>query len=313
MTLRAVFLGSPEFAVPSLDALVSDPEIDVPLVVTQPDRPSGRGKKVTPPPVKQPAQRHDIELYQPESLRDAAAVEVLRKAEPDLLVVVAYGEILRKSVLELAPHGALNVHPSLLPKYRGAAPIPATILNGDTRTGVSIIKLVRRMDAGPILAQREIDVEPEETSKTLSEKLAGLAAEFLPVVCKAWASGELEAREQDESRASYTREWSRADAEIDWSRPVDEIERLVRAAQPWPVAWTMYGDKPFRVHEASIKEGRTRAEPGTVNFLDGKVLVAAGDGGVLVLERVQPAGSRAMSGVDWWNGLHELDVVLGRR
>ena len=157
------------------------------------------------------------------------------RSQPDVLIVIAYGELLRRAVLELAPHGALNVHPSLLPRYRGAAPIPAAILAGDDVTGTSIIKLVRRLDAGPIVAQQQLDIMPDDTTATLGARLADQSAEMLPDVVQEWIAGRLIAREQDDALATYTREWTRADARIDWSTPAIQIERLIRAANPWPL------------------------------------------------------------------------------
>ena len=167
-----VFLGSPAFAVPSLISLAEHEKIDIPLVVTQPDRPAGRGRRLTPPPIKTAALERGIPVHQPASLRDEMSVEPIRAEEPDLLVVVAYGELLRRNVLELTPHGCLNVHPSLLPAYRGAAPIPAAILNGDTVTGVSIIRLIRKLDAGPIVAQQTVDITTTDSARTLAERLS---------------------------------------------------------------------------------------------------------------------------------------------
>jgi methionyl-tRNA formyltransferase len=296
-------LGSPAFAAPSLRALAADPELSLPLVITQPDRPAGRGRHLAAPPVKLAALELGLPVLQPTSMRDSAALEALRAAAPDLLVVVAYGELLRRAVLEAAPHGALNVHPSLLPRYRGAAPIPAAILHGDERTGVSIIKLVRRMDAGPIVAQQEHDITPTDTTASLAERLAQLAAELLPNVCKDWAVGALPAREQDESAASYTREWIKDDARIDWHAPADAIERLTRAAQPWPVAWTVADGERLQVlHAASSwTQLDAVAPPGSVRLAGGRVLVQTGTQ-PLELSVVQPAGKRPMAAADWWRG-----------
>ncbi|MCO5175591.1 MAG: methionyl-tRNA formyltransferase [Thermomicrobiales bacterium] len=188
--LRVVFLGSPEFAIPSLRALANHPDIEVALVVTQPDRPSGRGRRLTPPPVRMAADELGLVSMQPETLRDESAIELIRSVHPDVLVVVAYGEILRRAVLSLAPHGCLNVHPSLLPAYRGATPIPAAILHGDNETGVTIIKLIAALDAGPIVAQHAVSLDQTETSGELSDRLADLAAEVLPETMLAYASGD---------------------------------------------------------------------------------------------------------------------------
>jgi methionyl-tRNA formyltransferase len=309
--LKVVFLGSPAFAVPALVNLAAHDNIEVALVATQPDRPAGRGRTLSPPAVKTAALELRLPVYQPETLRDDAAVEPLRDAAPDLLIVVAYGELLRRSVLELTPHGCLNVHPSLLPRYRGSSPIPAAILNGDRTTGVSIMKLVRKLDAGPIVAQVEAEVRPDDTTGSLSERLAQIAALTLPQVALRYVAGELPPVEQDDALATITREWNTADAAIDWAQPAPAIERLVRAANPWPVAWTTDGETRLRVLASSLADdGSVTSEPpGTVTSRDGTVIVATAVGW-LRLDLVQPAGKRAMPAIDWWRGTRRATAVL---
>ncbi len=300
--LRVIFLGSPEIAVPSLAALARRPDIDVRLVVTQPDRPAGRGRRLTPPPVRVAAEKLGIDVIQPETLRDPDVLRRMQEAQPDLLVVVAYGEILRKAALELAPLGCLNVHPSLLPRYRGATPIQAAILNGDPTTGVSIIKLVRALDAGPLVAQCAIGVARDDTTGTLSARLAELAAEMLPAVALGYARGERVPVEQDHAAATYTSEWTTVDARIDWSRPAAEIERLVRAATPWPVAWTMLDDERLRITTADVVSSCDESgTPGDITVVAGDIVVQTGAGS-LRLGHVQPAGKRPMAAADWWRG-----------
>ena len=279
----------------------------MPLVVTQPDRPAGRGRRLTPPAVKMAALELEIPVYQPEALRQPAAATPLREAAPDLLVVVAYGEILRRNVLELAPHGALNVHPSLLPRYRGAAPVRAALLNGDIETGISIIRLVRKLDAGPVVRQEVVAIEPGEDAAALSERLALLAAEMLPQTCLDWISGTLEPLEQDESQVTMTREWTRADARIAWDSRAERIERLVRASQPWPVAWSNLDGEPFRIHAARVSDIEL---PAGLVRRSGKRVVAGCGEGALELVTVQPAGKRAMPAAGWWNGVRAEEVQL---
>jgi methionyl-tRNA formyltransferase len=309
--VRIAFLGSPEFAVPSLRALAESPQLDVSLVITQPDRPAGRGRRFAAPPVKLAAQALDLPVLQPQSMRATGALDALRAAPPDLLVVVAYGEFLRRAVLEAAPHGALNVHPSLLPRYRGAAPIPAAILHGDVQTGVSIIKLVRRMDAGPIVAQQEMDITSSDTTASLSARLAQQAALLLPDICAAWVAGAVTAREQDESAATYTHEWTKDDARIDWHAPADAIERLTRAAQPWPVAWTIADGERLQLLRAALDPAFADdvLPPGTVRLVDGRVFIQTGSARLELVE-VQPAGKRAMSAGDWWRGRRGVPLTL---
>lgn len=311
MTHRIAFLGSPHFAVPSLAALTADERFDLVLVVTQPDRPVGRGRKLAPPPVAEWAANAGLDVYQPDSMREDASVQRIRAAGPDLLVVVAYGEILNRTMLNLAPSGAINVHPSLLPRYRGSSPIPAAILNGDDLTGVSIMKLVRRLDAGPVLAQHVEQVLPEDTGESLSTRLAELAARMLPDVADAWISGAINAEDQDDRLATYTREWSKEDARIDWTKPGIQIERLVRAALPWPVAWTMLDDIRVQVREARVVDPAvsSTASPGTVVATRSSPVVATGEGFV-ELVTVQPAGKRAMPASDWFRNLTVEDPAF---
>jgi methionyl-tRNA formyltransferase len=308
--LRVVFLGSPQFAVPSLEALIHSNDIDIPLVVTQPDRPAGRGRKLMSPAVKTIAEQHGIPVYQPETLRHEEHIEPIRAVAPDIIVVVSYGEILRKSVLEMAPLGCVNVHPSLLPAYRGATPIQAAILSGDEETGVSIIKLVSRLDAGPVLNQIRTRLEGSETAGVLSDRLSALAAEHLPETLHRWARGEITAENQNDALATYTRELSKADAQIDWTWPADYIERFIRAMQPWPKAWTMLDQQRLVISSSSdaADYDSIDARHGVVHQGDDHVIVSTG-AGALRLGKVQPAGKREMDALDWTRGLQNRDVI----
>jgi methionyl-tRNA formyltransferase len=306
--IRALFLGSPEFAVPSLESLSAYSEIDVPLVVTQPDRPAGRGRKLVAPAVKTAAEALGIPVYQPGSLRDDAALDRLRSERADVIVVVSYGELLRRSVLEMTPHGCLNVHPSLLPEYRGAVPIPAAILNGDHRTGVSIMKLVRRMDAGPLIHQVGHDLSGNETTGQLTHTMALLAAAHLPPVVKEWVNGTAEAVEQDDQQATYTRELRKSDAQIDWTHESIAIDRFIRAMDPWPRAWTLLDGERVAVLRAAVGPGNDISPrvPGELINVNGNVCVVTGNG-VLELIDVQPAGRKPMAAADWFRGVSGSD------
>ncbi len=309
MPIRTIFLGSPTFAEPSLHALASDPRFVVALVVTQPDRRAGRGRATTPPAVKSAADALGLPTFQPDDLQGQDAVSTLNAVAPDLLVVVAYGELLGRHVLQLAPFGAINVHPSLLPRYRGATPIPAAILNGDPTTGVSIIKLVRRLDAGPILAAQELDITHADTAGTLSARLATLAATMLPDVGSAWVDGRITPREQDEAQATMTREWVSADARIDWTASATSIERLVRAANPSPGAWTTLSEQRVGIHAARLHATSAAAAIGSIVAIDGAPVVATGSGSLELLQ-VQPAGKRSMPAADWWRGLRTSALIF---
>lgn len=308
--LRTVFFGSPAFAVPALEALLGADHVCVPLVITQPDRPSGRGRTLRSPAVKQAADSKNVPVYQPETLRSPDAASRLQEAAPDVIVVVSYGEILRRNVLDLPPLGCLNVHPSLLPLYRGSLPIQAPILNGDRETGVSVIKLVSRMDAGPVLFQERVSLAGDETAGSLGEQLGDLAAARLPDVLLRWSRGEITPTEQDESRATYTRELTRADAEIDWSWTSEYIERFVRAMYPWTRAWSAIGDTRLTIDQVSVLSGNFNVHdrPGAVFAESGDVLVSTGDG-LIRLDQVQPAGKKSMSAGDWFRGVQSPNAI----
>jgi methionyl-tRNA formyltransferase len=308
--LRVVFLGSPQFAVPSLEALIDANDIDIPLVVTQPDRPAGRGRKLLPPAVKTAAEQHGIRVLQPETLRTEDQIDELRSVQPDVIVVVSYGEILRKPVLEIAPLGCINVHPSLLPAYRGAIPMQAAILNGDEETGVSFIKLTPQLDAGPILHQVRSRLEGNETTGDLSDRLSTLAADHLPETLRRWSSGEITAIDQDDSQATYTRELTKTDAQIDWTWTAGHIERFVRAMLPWPKAWTIANQQRLVISSSCVVEsGSSTSEvPGLVWAEDNQVSISTG-AGQLRLEVVQPAGKREMDAADWARGLQTQDQL----
>ena len=301
MPARIVFLGTPDFAVPSLRALTRDPRFAVSLVVSQPDRPAGRGRRLQAPAIKLVADELQLPVIQPDTLRSAVAVAALADSGADVFVVVAYGEILRRSVLDLPRAGVLNVHPSLLPRYRGSSPIPAAILNGDDETGVSVIKLVRALDAGPILLQQAVPLTGAETAGALSARLAALAAEILPDAAAGWIEGRIVPIPQDDAAATYTRELTKADARIHWNSSAVEIERLVRAMNPWPAAWTVLGGRRLVVLQSDISLNRHTLQPGTIVAGNRSPAVAARDG-LVYLEEVKPEGRAELSGIDWLRG-----------
>lgn len=303
--IRIVFLGTPTFAVPTLRALLADPGLIVPLVVTQPDRPSGRGRRLAASPVKAVAEERGIPVFQPERLRGPEAVERLRAASPDLLVIAAYGQILRQAVLDLPRHGCLNVHPSLLPRHRGPAPIPAAILAGEERTGVTIMLTDRGMDTGPLLTQERMAIDPDDTADTLGERLALLGGGLLVRTIRPWLAGQLVPRTQDEAAATVTRTFTRADGAIDWSRSAPALERQVRALNPWPRAYTFDRGKRLLILRARAVEARGEGtgegQGETAALPPGTVFAGAADGlcvatglGALRLDEVQPEGRRPL-------------------
>jgi len=290
---RIVFMGTPAFAVPTLERLADRAEVVA--VVTQPDRPAGRKRRQAPPPVKEAALARGLPVWQPSTLRTPEAVERLRALAPDLIIVVAFGQILRAEVLAIPPHGCLNLHGSLLPKYRGAAPVPAAILAGETETGVTLMQMDAGMDTGPILAQTVCPITPDDTTATLRQKLCHLGADLLIETLPRWLAGEVIPRPQDSSQATYCHPIAKADGRLDWQLTADELARRVRAYIPWPTAFTAWQGKPLKVLRALPLPGwQGEGQPGQVVTLDDGAGVVTGEG-ALRLEEVQLAGKRAMT------------------
>ena len=290
--MRLVFMGSPDFSVPTLERLILG-EHQVVAVYTQPDKPAGRGRAPALSPVKKVALEHGIEVRQPKSFKEPGALEALAQLSPDLIVVAAYGKILPEEVLTMPPFGCVNLHPSLLPRHRGPAPIQGAILAGDEFTGVSIMLMDTGVDSGPVLSQRRVAIKPQDTTESLTKKLAQAGAQLLEETLPLWLSRSITPRPQ-QGDATYTRLLSKEEGEIDWHLPAPEIWQRVRAFHPWPGSYTRWQGKVLKVLEVFPLPGE-RAEPGRVIPLGGgQVGVQTGDG-VLGLRRVQLEGRRAMS------------------
>jgi len=289
MTHQLVFMGTPEFAVPSLTALIAAGH-DVVGVYTQPPRPAGRGKKPRSTPVHAAADQHGIAVRTPETLRSAEEQDVLSALGADAIVVVAYGLILPKAALDVPRLGCLNVHASLLPRWRGAAPIQRALLAGDTETGISIMLLDEGLDTGPVVLQHAIDIAPGETAGTLHDRLADLGAALIVQALAGVSAGRLAAMDQRDGRATYARKIGRSEAEIDWGRSAQEIDRQVRALAPSPGAWFRHGAERVKVLACMIATGES-GNPGEV--LDDRLTIACG-AGALRLQRLQREGRKAM-------------------
>ena len=303
--MKLILFGTPDFAVPSLDTLVRGRH-DVAAVVTQPDRPKGRGRKTAPSRVKRVARQHSLEVWQPEKASTPQFVQKLRSIAPDLIVVVAYGEILKPEILDIPEHGAINLHASLLPKYRGSSPIQAAILNGDDVTGVTVILMDERMDTGDILAQAEVLIEKDDTAGTLHDKLARLGAKVLAETVDRIESGAVAPEPQDHELATYTKMLRKEDGVIDWGMPTQRLHNFVRAMNPWPLAHTQGGK--FRIWTTSVPASwKGQAEPGTVLHADDDRLLVATVDGTIQIERIQVAGGRPMSSAELLRG-HPLRV-----
>ncbi len=298
-------MGSPDFAVPSLQALARN----YPLVgvVTQPDRPAGRGRALVPPAVKQAALRLGIPVMQPEKIRLPEAMAQLEAWAPDLIVVTAFGQILRPAVLDLPLYGCINVHGSLLPRGRGAAPIQAAILAGDQETGITIMKMDPGVDTGPILSQRSLRIAADDTGGTLFAKLAPLGAELLLETLPLFLSGRLTPSPQPETGATYARMLKKEDGRLDFTQPAIELERRVRAFQPWPGTWFDWNGAPLKILRVSIS--RTKS-PGVGSRLIVAGYPAIGTGeGMLILEEVQPAAKKPMPGKAFLAGARDWSIM----
>lgn len=301
-------MGSGGFAVPSLEALL-DAGHEVATVVTQPDREKGRGLALAPPPVKPAAERRGVPVLQLRRVREAEAQQVLRLLAPQLQVVVAFGQILPRSVIEIAPLGTVNVHASLLPRYRGAAPIQWAVANGESETGVTTMLIDEGLDTGPLLLSRAVAIAPEETAAQLEPRLARLGAELLVETVSGLAEGRLEATPQDHERATLAPVLKKEDGQIDWGRPADEIARRVRGFTPWPGSFTFQQGRLLKVLRASPVEAAPTAQPGTtpepgavVALTAEAVTVACGAGTALRLREVQPESRRPMPASAWAAG-----------
>lgn len=310
-TLNIAFAGTPLFAVAALDALLSSRHRVV-GVLTQPDRPAGRGQQLRASPVKLLAARHGLPVAQPQTLKTPEGREPLRQWNPDLLVVVAYGLILPAAALELPRLGCINIHGSLLPRWRGAAPIQRAILAGDAETGVSIMQLDAGLDTGPVFLERRLPIGLHDTAGDLHDALAGLGAAALLEALDGIAAGSLEAVPQSEQGATYAPKLEKSEARIDWHASATHIDRQVRAFNPWPIAETRFAGEALRVLRASVAEpaGNT-APPGTVlGIADDGLRVACGEG-VLAVRELQRAGKRPVAARDFANAVRLVDLRFG--
>jgi len=311
MPARIIFMGTPDFAVPPLKALIeSAPEKDweIVTVVTQPDRPKGRGKKLAAPPVKVVAEAAGLNVWQPHTLRTEEAVTRLTVLKPNVIIVAAFGQILRKNVLDIPPYGCINVHASLLPRWRGATPVTAAIRAGDTETGITLMKMDAGLDTGDMIAQRSIPVQPTHTGGTLTDALAELGAELLADTLPGWLAGKIRAQPQDDTLATLAPSLKKQEGAIDWTQSAVEIERQVRAFHPWPGTFTEgpRGQlKIITVAPAKKIQPPAGSAPGTVFKHQREVYVATGTGAIQLIS-VQPAGKKSMDALALLNGQPEL-------
>lgn len=293
-------MGTPDFAVPVLEALI-DHQYKIDLVVTQPDRPKGRKKQLTPPPVKVAAEKHGIPVFQPEKIKnDWGAIQ---QVKPDLIITAAFGQILPKELLDFPQDGCINVHASLLPKLRGGAPIHYSILQGHPETGISIMYMTEKLDAGAIISQQAIPIEESDNVGTLHDKLSQVGADLLMETLPDFLAGNIDAREQEETEVTYAPNIKREDEKIDWGREQTDIFNQVRGLCPWPVAFTTWDTKTVKVWQAEKSDQISDKEPGTIHDIktDG-ILVVTGDHKTIKITELQPAGKKRMPVEDFLRG-----------
>ncbi len=298
--LRIIFMGTPAFAVPILEALLRSGE-EVIAVVTQPDKPSGRGKRLTAPPVKVLAQKYGLDVFQPEKIKDPKFLEILKALSPDVIVVAAYGKILPKEVLEIPRFGCINVHASLLPKYRGAAPINWALISGEKETGVTIMQMDEGMDTGDILLTAKIPIEPEETAGTLHDKLSALGAELIVKALRLLKEGKLSPQKQSEEGVSYAPPLKKEDGLLDFARPAEQLANLIRGLDPWPTAYAFFRGKLVKFYRPKVFADEA-GEPGEILGLrEGFLLIGTGEG-ALGVRKLQVEGKKRISAEEFVRG-----------
>lgn len=297
-------MGSPDFALPCLSALAAARNYQVAGVLTQPDRASGRGRELKSPPVKKLALELNLPILQPEKLRGTEVLQKLQAWKPEIIVVAAFGQILQKDILDLPRYGCINVHASLLPRWRGAAPINAAILAGDKETGVTIMQMDVGLDTGPMLAKRSIRLKPDDTAGSVTQTLSTLGADLLLETLPHFISGKLIAVPQPAEGATYAPMLKKEDGLLDFTRPAIELERHVRAMNPWPGAWFEWNGNPLKVMRASIVSREKSLANGSRFTVEGRPAVQSTEG-ALILDEVQPAGRKMMSGKAFLSGARE--------
>ena len=292
--MRIIFMGTPDFSVPTLEALVAS-EHEVAAVVTQPDKPKGRGKEIHMSPVKECALKHNIPVYQPVRARDEAFVEEMRTLKPDAMVVIAFGQILPKSLLDLPKYGCVNIHASLLPKYRGAAPIQWAVINGDEETGITTMMMDVEMDTGDMLEKTVIKLNPDETGGSLFDRLSLLGGDLILSTLSKLEKGEITPQPQDHAQATYVKKISKSMGDIDWTMDAVSIERLVRGLNPWPSAFTRWNGKMLKIWEAKVPpDPETKAPCGSVISASDEGLKIQTGNGVLCVTSLQLEGKKRM-------------------
>lgn len=304
MALRIVFCGTPAFALPSLGALIAQPDFRIEAAITQPDRPRGRGAEVSSSPVKVAALEAGIQVYQPEKIKSDAAYEFLQRLAPDLVVIIAYGQIISQRLLDIPRLGWVNLHASLLPKYRGAAPINWAIIHGETHTGVTTMQVTAGLDTGPILLAGETDIGADELAPKLAARLAQVGAPLIVETLRKLDRGDVTPQPQDDSQATLAPLLKKEDGRIDWAQPAQAIYNRIRGLQPWPGAFTTFRGKTCHIWGQPAAERRAAAAPGTISVDKQQLMVACGNSTALQLEFVQLEGRKRITAREFASGAH---------
>ena len=303
--MRIIFMGTPEFAAPAIDSLIAAGH-EIAAVFSQPDKPKGRGYAMTPPPVKVKALEHGVPVYQPTSMRDGEALKIFHAIKPDVGVVIAYGKILPQEILDSPKYGCINVHASLLPKYRGAAPIQWSVIDGEPKTGVTTMQMDAGLDTGDMLLRSETEIQPDETAGELHDRLSAMGAELIVRTLDALAKGELRPEKQDDSRSCYAKMLTKELCAVDWSRSAREIHNRIRGLSPWPVATAVLEGKKLKIHRSAVSDMEApEAECGEIISFD-PLTVKCGSGAVELLE-IQAEGKQRMFSADYLRG-HKIDL-----
>jgi len=306
-TIKIIFWGTPEFAVPSLEALVKEPGLNVQSVITNPDEPVGRKRVITPPPVKVLAQKHKIPVFQPEKLRDnPGLIEKFKKLNPDVCVVSAYGKLISKEYLKIPSLGFINVHPSLLPKYRGPTPIQSAILKGEKETGITIMTVDEKIDHGPIISNIKYQVLSTKYYKEIERDLSKIGAKLLVDTLPKYIGGKIKPKEQNHKEATFTRKFVRDDGKIDWNKSAKDIFNQIRALNPEPGTWTILNNKILKIHRATIgNKEKNKIKPGTVKIKNNDLLIKTGSGW-LEVKKIQIEGKKIVSTQEFIRGYPEI-------
>ncbi|MBP9988684.1 MAG: methionyl-tRNA formyltransferase [Ruminococcus sp.] len=300
--MKIVFMGTPEFAVPCLQRMISD-GLDVVGVFTQPDKPKGRGHKVQFSPVKEVAIENNIPVFQPQKMRDGEALSILKELNPDLIIVVAYGKILPEEIINFPKYGCVNIHASVLPKYRGAAPIQWAVLNGEKISGVTAMQMDVGLDTGDILLCKTTEISENDTAGDLHDKLSVLGAQTLSETIKLIENNQLQPVKQDDALSNYSPMLSKELCPVDWSKSAQEVHNQIRGLSPWPVATAHYNGKIYKIHKSALS-CKTDKTAGTIIEADKKLIVACGDSNSIEIVTIQAEGKKAMNSSDFLRGNH---------